>query len=79
MIIKLNFYYGRAYIHYSGLFICPLSKGMLQKDIPGYLLKHQIKPYGLSSVEKRLNYMKEALNFTKNEQLVAFCKDIGVI
>jgi two-component system capsular synthesis response regulator RcsB len=64
---------------YDIVLISSLSKGMLQKDIPGYLLKHQIKPYGLSSVEKRLNYMKEALNFTKNEQLIAFCKDIGVI
>lgn len=56
-----------------------LSSGMLQKDIPTYLQQHQIKPSGLSSIEKRLNGMKEALNFTKNEQLVAFCKDMGVI
>jgi DNA-binding NarL/FixJ family response regulator len=64
---------------YDIVLITSLSKGMLQKDIPGYLEKNQIKPYGLSSVEKRLNYIKEALNFTKNEQLIAFCKDIGVI
>ncbi|SDM06863.1 DNA-binding response regulator, NarL/FixJ family, contains REC and HTH domains [Daejeonella rubra] len=64
---------------YDIVLITSLSKGMLQKDIPGYLEKKQIKPYGLSSVEKRLNYIKEALNFTKNEQLIAFCKDIGVI
>lgn len=64
---------------YDIVLISSLSKGMLQKDIPAYLQKNQIKPFGLSSVEKRLNYIKEALNFTKNEQLVAFCKDIGVI
>ena len=52
---------------------------MLQKDIPDYLVQHQIKPFGLSGVEKRLNYIREELNFTKNEQMVAFCKDVGVI
>lgn len=64
---------------YDIVLITLLSKGMLQKDIPNYLAQHQIKPFGLSSVEKRLNYIREALNFTKNEQLVGFCKDIGVI
>lgn len=56
-----------------------LSNGMLQKDIPAYLQQNQIRPSGLSSVEKRLNRMKEVLEFTKNEQLVAFCKDNGII
>jgi two-component system capsular synthesis response regulator RcsB len=56
-----------------------LSNGMLQKDIPDYLLQHQIKPSGLSSIEKRLNLMKESLGFIKNEQLVAYCKDFGLI
>jgi two-component system capsular synthesis response regulator RcsB len=56
-----------------------LSKGTLQKDIPTYLQNMDIKPSGLSSVEKRLNFMKEALGFTKNEQLVAHCKDFGII
>jgi two-component system capsular synthesis response regulator RcsB len=56
-----------------------LSKGMLQKDIPDYLQQKDIKPSGLSSIEKRLNLMKESLGFTKNEQLVAYCKDFGLI
>jgi len=56
-----------------------LAKGMLQKDIPAYLQENQIKPSGLSSVEKRLTRMKEVLEFSKNEQLVAFCKDMGLI
>ncbi len=64
---------------YDIVLITQLSNGMMQKDIPAYLQKHQIRPSGLSSVEKRLNHMREALNFTKNEQLVAFCKDLGVI
>ncbi|EKD31763.1 MAG: putative capsular synthesis response regulator transcription regulator protein [uncultured bacterium] len=56
-----------------------LSQGMLQKDIPAYLQRNGITPSGLSSIEKKLNQMKEALGFTKNEQLVAYCKDLGVI
>jgi hypothetical protein len=56
-----------------------LAKGALQKDIPNYLEQLNLKPAGLSSIEKRLNLIKESLGFTKNEQLIAFCKDMGVI
>ena len=56
-----------------------LSQGTLQKDIPTYLQQNNIKPSGLSSVEKRLSMMKEAMSFAKNEQLVAYCKDFGII
>lgn len=64
---------------YDTQIISLLAKGTLQKDIPQYLQAHEIKPSGLSSVEKRLNFIREALGFTKNEQLVVFCKDLGVI
>ncbi len=64
---------------YDMILISQLSKGMLQKDIPYYLEKNLIKPCGLSSVEKRLNFMRETLGFSKNEQLIAFCKDLGII
>ncbi|MBV4359927.1 response regulator [Pinibacter aurantiacus] len=56
-----------------------LAQGTLQKDIPAHLQKSGIKPSGLSSVEKRLNLMKETFDFSKNEQLVAYCKDMGII
>ncbi|TDQ09460.1 response regulator [Pedobacter metabolipauper] len=56
-----------------------LSQGVLQKNIPYHLQEKSIRPSGLSSVEKRLNQMKEALDFSKNEQLVAYCKDYGII
>ncbi|WP_299178659.1 response regulator [uncultured Chryseobacterium sp.] len=56
-----------------------LSKGVLQKNIPAYLQSNNIKPNSLSSVEKKLNSLKEDLEVTSNEQLVAFCKDIGII
>lgn len=56
-----------------------LASGVPQKQIPVYLEKKQIRPSGLSSIEKRLNLIKTELNFTKNEQLVAFCKDLGIL
>ncbi|MDX3914908.1 MAG: response regulator [Pseudosphingobacterium sp.] len=56
-----------------------LSQGVLQKDIPFYLQQHNIKPSGLSSVEKRLGQIKEVLEFSKNEQLVIYCKEMGLI
>jgi two-component system capsular synthesis response regulator RcsB len=56
-----------------------LAKGYAQKDIPAWLDDNDIRPSGLSSIEKRLNLIKSAMGFTKNEQLVIFCKDIGLI
>jgi DNA-binding NarL/FixJ family response regulator len=56
-----------------------MAQGMRQKDIPVYLQKKQIKPAGLSSIEKRLGYIREVLNFSSNEQLVAYCKDMGIV
>lgn len=56
-----------------------LAQGMLQKEIPAYLRRNGIKPSGLSSIEKRLNQMKDTFGFTKNEQLVAYFKDLGAI
>ena len=56
-----------------------LANGVSQKNIPAHLEERKIKPSGLSSVEKRLNHIKSVLDFSKNEQLVAFCKDMGII
>jgi DNA-binding NarL/FixJ family response regulator len=56
-----------------------LADGVRQKDIPVYLQEQQIRPSGLSSVEKRLNLLKEEHAFATNEQLIAFCKDLGII
>ncbi|WP_442591210.1 response regulator [Pedobacter sp. AW31-3R] len=56
-----------------------LCKGTPQKNIPACLLEKNIKPAGLSSVEKRLNAMKTALNISTNEQLIAYCKDRRII
>lgn len=59
--------------------ISQLSSGTLQKNIPAYLEANNITPSKLSSIEKRLRIMKDELGFSKNEQLVAYCKDNGII
>lgn len=64
---------------YDITIISLMAKGIRQKDIPTYLEEHQIKPAGLSSMEKRLNHIREALNFMNNEQLVAYCKEMGIV
>ncbi len=56
-----------------------LAEGTAQKDIPLYLQKNNIRPAGLSSVEKRLYAIKTALDISNNEQLIAYCKDRKVI
>ncbi|MDQ1804414.1 response regulator [Chryseobacterium sp. CKR4-1] len=75
-IKKLNSYEFSAY---EITLVSLLSKGVLQKNIPNLLQEKNIKPNSLSSVEKKLNSLKEDLEVTSNEQLVAFCKDIGII
>ncbi|MGU3374662.1 response regulator [Chryseobacterium sp. M5A1_1a] len=73
---KLNSY---EFTDYDIMLVSLLSQGVLQKNIPIHLQNNNIKPNSLSSVEKRLNSLKEELQITSNEQLVAFCKDLGII
>lgn len=56
-----------------------LSQGYQQNEIPGYLHEHNIKPSSLSMIEKRLKQIRDELNISKNEQLVLFCKEVGVL
>jgi len=56
-----------------------LSQGYQQNEIPAYLKLHDIRPSSLSTIEKRLNQIREELGFSKNEQLVLFCKEAGVL
>ncbi len=56
-----------------------LANGVSQKNIPEHLEEKNLRPSGLSSIEKRLKQIRTELDFTKNEQLVAFCKDMGII
>lgn len=56
-----------------------LSQGYHQKEISEYLKIQEIKPSSLSSIEKRLNQIRDELGFSKNEQLVLFCKEAGIL
>ena len=67
------------FTNYDVSLISLLANGILQKDIPEALQEKNIKPNSLSSVEKRLNLLRSSLDFTSNQQLVSFCKDLGVI
>ena len=64
---------------YDTMILSQLAKGTLQKDLPVYLQQQGSKASSLSSVEKRLNMIKEAFSFTTNEQLIAYCKDRRII
>lgn len=73
---ELNSY---EFTSYDITLISLLSQGVFLKNIPTYLQSNNIKPSSLSSVEKRLTGLREGLKINNNEQLVAFCKDLGLI
>jgi two-component system capsular synthesis response regulator RcsB len=64
---------------FDKIIISLLATGTSQKNIPAYLQNNNLKPSGLSSVEKRLNAIRNALNISNNEQLIAYCKDHNII
>lgn len=68
-----------TFTDYDKTLIQLLAEGFPQKNIPAWLEQHAIRPCGLSSVEKRLSAIRTAMGFTKNEQLVVFCRDMGLI
>jgi two-component system capsular synthesis response regulator RcsB len=68
-----------VFSEYEITLISLLAKGMSQKEMPAYLKENHITPSGQSSIEKRFNQMRTALNFTKNEQLVIHLKEQGLL
>ncbi len=56
-----------------------LSEGMTQKMIFQYLAEQHITPSSISTIEKKLNNLRETLSVKNNHQLVAVCKDLGII
>jgi two-component system capsular synthesis response regulator RcsB len=64
---------------FDTIIISQLALGVKLKDIPTYLEKRGAKASSLSSVEKRLNLIKESFSFTTNAQLIAYCKDRKII
>jgi hypothetical protein len=64
---------------YDTLLVSLLANGILLKSIPDYLKENNIKPSSMSAIEKRLKEIKESLAINSNEQLIAFCKDFGIL
>lgn len=56
-----------------------MAEGKRQQEISDYLKSKKMRPAGLSSIEKRLGQIKEALDFSTNEQLIAHCVKMGII
>jgi len=56
-----------------------LSKGFSQDEISKHLHQNGISPNSLSTIEKRLNRLKDELQAKSTIQLIANAKDIGLI
>lgn len=56
-----------------------LSNGLTQDQISDLFNSKGVNPSSLSSIEKRLNKLKDILQANNNVQLVANAKDIGLI
>jgi DNA-binding NarL/FixJ family response regulator len=67
------------FTEYDKAIIRLLNEGYSQQDIADWLGENDMPPFGLSSVEKRLKLMRTSMNFNKNQQLIGFCKDLGLI
>lgn len=64
---------------YDKILVRLLTECESQQEISDYLTAHEIHPSGLSSIEKRLKLIRTAMGFSKNTQLVAFCKEMDLI
>ena len=67
------------FTQYDITLIQHIADGVLQKDLPAVFIEKKMKPNSLSSIEKRLNIIKSSLHLSSNEQLISFCKDLGII
>ena len=67
------------FTHFDVIILSLMTEGKRQAEISEHLKKNNIQPSGLSSIEKRLNQIKEALDFSTNEQLIAHCVKMGII
>ena len=56
-----------------------LAKGMVQDEIAHEFKLHRIKPYSLSSVEKRIGLLRIQFGAKNATQLIATVKDLGLI
>ncbi|RFZ85185.1 DNA-binding response regulator [Mucilaginibacter terrenus] len=64
---------------YERAIIRQLAGGMLQKQLPEWLQSQGMSNASLRSVEKALHRARTLLEVSNNQQLVAYCKDAGLI
>ena len=64
---------------YDLLLLKSLSEGYSQQEISKRFKKQSISPHSLSSIEKRVNRLKEALSARNIPNLIALSKDMGII
>lgn len=56
-----------------------LAQGYKQHEIENHLRSKNIKPDSRSSIEKRLNDLRETVGAKNNIEMVVICKDLGII
>lgn len=56
-----------------------LAKGFTQSEIEDHFKQNNITPNSKSSIEKRLNELREIFNAKNNIELIVICKDLGII
>lgn len=66
-------------VEYDIFLIECLSKGYLQEEISAILKEKNWSPTSVSSIEKRLKFLREHFNATNPTHLVAIAKDLGLI
>lgn len=61
------------------LLLTLLAKGFTQSEIEDHFKQNHITPNSKSSIEKRLNELREVFNAKNNIELIVICKDLGII
>ena len=56
-----------------------LSQGFSQIEIEAYFKENKIQPCSRSSIEKRLNELRDYLQAKNNIEMIVICKDLGII
>lgn len=68
-----------SFTDYDKTIIRLIYEGVPLIEIPNFLKAENIRPASESSMEKRLKLMRNAMGFNNNEQLVVFCREMGLI
>lgn len=64
---------------YDEMLLELLAKGFTQNEIENHFKQNKITPNSKSSIEKRLNELRENLNAKNNIEMIVICKDLGII